>query len=530
MTIDPGLTARLRRQLARGELVLFTGAGFSYAAVSISGEPIPSVWALKQELWRLAFPADPTVDNRSQLGDIFELAVSRAKNNTRNVLQRLLSVDAAKSPKRFENWFSLPWFRHYTLNIDDLDEAMSGHYNFPRQLHSISAHMDPLFVQSGLLIVHLNGRLQDYPNVTFSIRQYGQRANQPDAWYQTLVTDLLNRPVLFIGTELEELGLWQYMELRRQRSASEVEMRPASYLVSPSLPTARAGLLKRFNINWVQATEEEFFQDVLADATAEAELGHAELRRRSQPTTPSSSLHPLAELRLQPAIDNLSVFLIGRTPTWADIQTGFAVERWFERRLLTDVTNSRYDIVLLTGTAACGKSTTAMRLALALEADGRKTYVLDTTEGSWSVGAVLQAVRQAKPDVLLIDDIDIFGATTPRLLRELSKLPGHPLVIASIRSSRLQGLDLIEEIADMDVLERTVPSLHDQDIDALIDALTRANRLGQLAGKTHEERRIVFTSQAGRQLLVAMYYSTSGERLQDRVFSECEDLAGSTLG
>jgi Mrp family chromosome partitioning ATPase len=304
----------------------------------------------------------------------------------------------------------------------------------------------------------------------------------PDPWYQTLITDLLNRPILFIGTELEELGLWQYMELRRQRSATDVEMRPASYLVSPSLPAARVGLLKRFNINWIPATEEEIFTEVLADASSEAEMGHAALRQRYQPTTASSALHPLAELRLRPAPDDLSIFLIGRTPTWADIQEGFAIERWFERSLLADVLNANYEIVLLTGTAASGKSTTAMRLVLALEAEGRKTYVLETSEGTWNVGAVLQAIRGVQPEVLLIDDVDVFGTATPRLLREVCSLPGHPLVIAAIRSSRLQGLDVLEEIADMSVLERTVPSLHDRDIDALIDALTRAKRLGQLAG------------------------------------------------
>jgi Mrp family chromosome partitioning ATPase len=528
MAIDSGLTSRLRRQLARGELVLFTGAGFSYTAVSISGQPVPSVSTLRLELWRLAFPSDPVIDDRSTLGDIFELACARARNSTRDLLHDLLSIDAAKSPERFGAWFSLPWFRHYTLNIDDLDEATAAHFSLPRPLHSLAAQTDPLFMQPGLLSIHLNGRFRDYPDITFSLRQYGQRASQPDPWYQSLVTDLLNRPVLFIGTELDELGLWQYIELRRQRSANEVEMRPASYLVSPSIPIARAGLLKRFNVNWIEATEEDFFNVVLADATAEAEIGLAELRRRTQHTTPSAALHPLAELRLQPAVDELSVFLIGRTPTWADIQDGFAVERWFEQGLLTDVLNAKYDIVLLTGTAACGKSTTAMRLALALEAGGRKTYVLDTTEGSWNVGAVSQAVRQAQPDVLLIDDVDIFGSATPRLLRELSALPSHPLVLAAIRSSRLQGLDLIEEIADMNVLERTVPSLHDQDIDALIEALTRANRLGKLAGQSPAQRRQVFSSQAGRQLVVAMYYATSGEKLQDRVFSECEDLTGSS--
>jgi Mrp family chromosome partitioning ATPase len=530
MAIDSGLASRLKRQLASGNLVLFTGAGFSYAAVSVSGRPVPSVKVLKDELWRLAFPNDHVVDPQSQLGDTFELAVSRNRNNTRDLLYSLLKVDAVNTPARFQTWFSLPWYRHYTLNIDDLDEAIAGHYNLPRSLHAISANNDPLSDQQGLLSVHLNGCIRDYPSVTFSIRQYGQRASQPDAWYQALITDLLNHPILFIGTELEELGLWQYMELRRQRLAMEVEMRPASYLVSPSLPMARAGLLKRFNINWIQATEEQIFAEVLADASSEAERGHAELRRRYQQITASSALHPLAKLRLRPAPDDLSLFLMGRTPVWDDIQHGFAVERWFERGLLADIRGANYDVVLLTGTAASGKSTTAMRLALALEAEDRKTYVLETLYGSWNVGSVLNAIRMVQPEVLLIDDVDVFGVATPRLLREISRLPGRPLVIAAMRSSRLQGLDITEEIADMSVLTRTVPGLHDEDIDALIDALARANLLGRLTSQTHAQRRHVFSSQAeaGRQLLVAMYYATSGEKLQDRVYSECEDLSGTS--
>lgn len=44
----------------------------------------------------------------------------------------------------------------------------------------------------------------------------------------------------------------------------------------------------------------------------------------------------------------------------------------------------------------------------------------------------------------------------------------------------------------------------------------------------HAERQRVFREQCGRQLLVGMYMATSGELLQDKVRSECEDLSGAT--
>jgi hypothetical protein len=528
MAIDSGLVARLRRQLARGQLILFTGAGFSCQAFARSGRTIPTAEELKRALWRLAFPSNQVVDERSELGDIFELAVARAHNATKELLFDLLKADVEHSPDRFKAWFSLPWYRHYTLNIDDLDEALAVHYDLPRSLHAISGPSDPLIPYPGLLSVHLNGRLRDFPQVTFSVRQYGQRASQPDAWYQTLVADLLTYPVVFIGTVLDEPGLWQYIELRRQRAASQVEMRPPSYLVTPSLPEARAALLKRFNIDWIEATEESIFRDVFRDATVEAERGHSQLRSRYEGCGNSPVLAPLAQLRQSDTHEDLGLFLQGRTPVWADIQNGFAIERSFEQPLLANVLEGNHSIVVLTGTAASGKSTTSMRLALALEAAGKSVYVLNASECTWNVGATIEAVRRVRPDALLIDDVDSFGSAAGRLLRELAELPNRPLALVAIRSSRLQSLDLTEELDGLTVLEMTVPHLHDDDIDALIETLNKANRLGRLAGQSEKQRRRVFREQAGRQLLVAMYYATSGERLQDRVYSECEDLSGSS--
>jgi hypothetical protein len=529
VTVDSGLVARLRRQLSQGELILFTGAGFSLAAVARSGTTVPSVKELKRGFWHIAFPSAPEVDPNSSLGDLFDLALSRGKNSMRDLLSQGLTIDPTSSPVRFKDWFSLPWYRHYTLNIDDLDEAIAAHYDLPRPLIAISGNIDSFVTHPGLLSVHLNGRLKDFPEITFSARQYGQRASRPDGWYQTLVADLLNHPVLFIGTTLDEPGLWQYIELRRQRTPSEVEMRPASYLVSPEIPAAKAALLKQYNINWIEAREDEFFATALANVPAESELGHAKLSQRYQISAPGLSLKPVAELRKAPAIDDLGVFLLGREPTWADLQGGFAIERSFDKQLLNEVLTGNHQLVMLTGTAASGKSTTAMRLTLALEAESRKAYAFNAIESdSLNIASLVNRVRCSDVEVVLIDNLDLFGARTARLVHELAGLQKAPLVIGVIRSSRMQALDLSAEIGDLRALEKTVPNLHDEDIDLLINALTGANRLGRLSGKSKKECRQVFRHQAGRQLLVAMYYATSGEKLQDRVHSECADLGGAS--
>jgi len=46
----------------RGEVILFTGAGFSFGAKDHSGRPIPSVLLsvsdLKKEIWDLLYPGE----------------------------------------------------------------------------------------------------------------------------------------------------------------------------------------------------------------------------------------------------------------------------------------------------------------------------------------------------------------------------------------------------------------------------------------------------------------------------------------
>lgn len=529
MPVDAALAKRFKRQLAQGQVVLFTGAGFSYDAVNSDGARVPQVKELKSELSRLAFPANPQVGDDSTLADLFDVAVNKAEGAVRELFQARLRVDAKASPSRFRGWFSMPWRRHYTLNIDNLDEAIAGAYHLPRAVDSISALNHAPIQSSNLLSVHLNGRLADFPNVTFSVRQYGRRLGAPDPWYEMLVTELLSNPVLFVGTALDEPGLWQHLELRQQRNEGDVELRPPSYLVSPYLSRARESLLRRFNVSWIEATEAEFYEAVLASADAEAEAGHAELKRRNLVLGAAQSLHRLQDVLDSPGIQDRHLYLMGRQPEWADIgPKGDAVTRGFERDLAHSARRKGLQLLLLTGTAASGKSTTAMRLAQGFHADGRRVYVYDTVHGSLSASQVLGAVRGAKPDVLLIDDADIFGQATGRLLRDLSALPFRPLVIAVMRNSRLQGLAMEDELAGLDVDEHAVPHLVDDDIDLLIGALSRVGKLGRMTGMSQEQRRRVFREQAGRQLLVAMYYATSGENLEDKVRSECEDLQGAS--
>lgn len=512
----------LANQLSTGEVILFTGAGFSMAAQSLAGAAVPSATKLRDLLWPIAFPGEP-IDPQSALGDTYDCAVQNAGKQVLVLLTQHLRIDVKAVPDVYKIWFSAPWTRIYTLNVDDLDEAVGRAFTLPRRVSCVSALVDGLPADSfDLLCVHLNGRVSDYPEMTFSQRQYGERTARPDPWYHFLVADLSGHPIVFVGTNLDEPPLWQHIELRRGRQRGSKELRPRSYLVTPALSVARRNVLERFNIRWIPMTQEEFAEQVLLTLKEPRERGLRTIdeRRRRRITTVLQSVGDLRNQRAEVPGD----FLLGRQPAWSDIVDGIAVERSFEPDLKNEIVTKNFQVALLTGTAGSGKSATVMRLALNLHSDGKSVLWLDP-HTDLPFGAIRKKISDAEADVIIIDDADAFGSSIGPLLAALAEDNPEQLIVAVMRTTRSEALDVISYLKGLRALEFSIPHLTDGDIGLLIHALERANRLGKLRGKSAAEQFEIFRTKAGRQLIVAMIEATSGENFDERIASECKELS-----
>jgi hypothetical protein len=503
-------------------VILFVGAGFSRSAFSRSGKPLPGVAELREALWEVAFP-DVAFDG-SDLDDVYESAVMQAGRSTAELMRDRLTVDVTSLPDEYRIWLSFPWYRAYSLNIDNLEVAASRKFDLPRGVRSVSALRDALpAVEGELLWIHLNGDLEDLPEVTFSQRQYGERQATWDAWYSNLVREMQHHPVLFVGTSLDEPPLWQYVEARGRR-AGRRELRPGSYLVTKELRLARRTALRQYNVDFVPGTADDFCRDLLVSLEDASERGRRSLAQGpGQVLGASAAVNDLAAL-MSDSADDEREFLLGREPRWSDLISGFAVERAFDTTLADDVRTSGSRIVILTGTAGSGKSSSAMRYVLGLQAEGQRVAVIDIlTEAR--LPQIRAAVQVASPDVVYVDDVGRFGSSAWGLLEDLADGNDHLVVVGCLRSTAYQRLEMpIRVEADERAIQRTIPPLEDGDIDALINALHRANRLGTLRGRSHDERREAFARSAGRQLLVAMIEATSGLRFDEKIDSECRQL------
>jgi hypothetical protein len=427
----------IQSQFERARPILFTGAGFSLGARNISGEVLPLASALRTMLWGLCFPGT-TVEDGSSLQDLYEHALRRNRTKLGELLTRQLTTDPGSVPDWYRTILSMPWQRCYTLNVDDLEQAVSSRFDLPRRPVSISATDDnnraaprALDRTGELEFVHLNGTVQDIPDrITFSTTQYAERLARPEAWYLRFASDLLTSPVIFIGTRLDESPLWQHLTLRLSRGGPELrELRHRSYLVTPALDRARLALLAEFNVEHIPMGAEDFVAQILAPMEAAARRGLEYLTSEARVHAEQPRLREVSELAINPSEHN--EFLLGSEPIWADLQANRAISRECDAIIWDTVSSamkrdSVRGLLVITGTAGSGKSASLMRICLRLAADGVHVGWIDrqTDLAPRQIRAAMRAPNP--PQVLAIDDVDMYGSESAAWTETWSVgTPGH---------------------------------------------------------------------------------------------------------
>lgn len=257
--LGPALVRELIDVVYSGDAVLFTGAGFSIGARDTAGRSLPDSEMMRHELWQLVFGDEPADD--STLADLYDVALARAPDALGDYLAHRLHVGNIAESRHHASWLALPWRRIYTLNVDDLEAAVQREVALPRRLRTVSALADGDAVRSdddddAIEVVHLNGVAGDGARrLTFSTLQYAARLCGRDRAYAALAQDLERWPFVFAGTTLDEVVLWQHVELQRRASRLRAPRRP-SYLVARTLSRARRLLLEDLGLTWLPTTIE----------------------------------------------------------------------------------------------------------------------------------------------------------------------------------------------------------------------------------------------------------------------------------
>lgn len=540
--IETGDFEYLARQLEEARVVLFMGAGFSCGAVDIEGRALPLGSEVADELWQLCFPNEPR-DSSSTLQDLFEIALSKNRTALAEYLSRRFAVDQASLPDHFRLWLSMPWWRAYTLNIDDLELAARRKFPLPREIRSVSspAEAQGLFdapsTAGHLQVVHLNGVAKAGPGcVTFGTSQYARRIGGSDPFYPLFVAELVSHPCVFVGTILDESPLWQHIELRGLHGPRQNrELRRKSFLITTSISRAREQLLREYNVYLIRARAKEFADEVLVKLESPARIGLTHLRALASTSGLVSQGIPLVAHLAADEPREKSLYLLGDEPRWSDIVEGRAIERESDKQINEAASRAlsvavdqevagMQRVLLLSGTAGSGKSTAMMRLALRLTATGVEAGWVDEQVDA-SPRALQSFGAEAKLPVLFIDNAERYGGELASIVHSLVRPPQIRLLVLAMRATQVEKLLSGPRLANVSVMEIPIPPLADPDIDRLLDVLAGSNLLGRLRGMSRDEQRKALKEKADRQLLVAMIEATSGRRFEEKVFDEWLELS-----
>ncbi len=487
-----GLIKVLTRAFSANNAYLVTGAGFSQGGLNVDGEPIPSTWRLTA-LFHATYSTGKLSDGAS-LGDVFDLARLRDSDAIDAIIKRKLHVPPhSEVPANLMHYLELPWSRIYTFNLDNLVEAAAQRAGI--EIGSASALRGA--PSPGVRYVHVNGDLDDGVNATFSDRQYAHRLAQRDPWLMTMGAELLSGIVVYVGTTLNEMHMWSAIEARRLDNVGALDPRPVSFLVTPSIDETRREMLAYSQVEWLEMNASQFAEQVLAPVAA----------RRPTPRRAISDGVITWWRPIEPDSDGEQSdlrYLLGQQPTWSDVQQ-LAVARAFETEVL-DWSEGRS--VVITGTPGSGKTTTAMKAALALRAEGEVVRFVDVEDVDSYKSILDQVVRTADPYCLIVDNAELLGPWTPLIANEFfQKQEAGRLVIASPRN-RIAALRLDDFREKPRVIQ--VPLLEPSDVSGLVTMLGRFDLLGELETKPRFEQERELAARSGRELLVAMIRATRG--------------------
>jgi tetratricopeptide (TPR) repeat protein len=523
----------LLRHLGRANLVLFLGAGFSSGATNRLGQAIPVGSELAKAIWRF-LEYDGDYDD-TPLDELYEAALLSGKPHPtiRNFLEQHLLT--RQIPDFYELLPSAFWFRIYTTNVDDLVERV--YVNTNGRLEILAFPQDDVTERDQSLaqiqLVHLNGRLPCSPNeITFSPRQYARAGIRPQPLYDLFVRDFATRPVIFIGTRLNEPLFWHALESRQERGPGIGEHRPQSFLIAPKISPAKRDQLARFNVVPIEDSAEMFLRWL--DSVRPQLPTRLEALQRSAPDIATiigvAMPNAVKERELRDFANSFgivpgsprtgssrSVYLLGAAPRWEDLFDDRDAPRTLtpEIRALLDAEMAaeepRLKIAAVLGSAGSGKSTILRRVGLQQSQAGRAVYV--TNSESLPSPDVIRRVLDALPDrvILLFDNAEVVLPLLPEVVRELVRCSKPPVLLIASRTNDFDRLWGRFAQTNTEVIEFHVPHLKRAEIDSIISILDREGLLGELRGLTNAERVKVFEDRAQKQILVAMREATTSK-------------------
>lgn len=523
---DPEVEAAFLGHLESGRMIAVLGDNFAgpVACQSDLHKVIPAVDEMPPQLFRLAFGEAPPTETKLQPQELLEAALDRDRDGTLAYLEQALTPANQADLARVARVIDAPWSRVYDLSVA-LTSRLTVTRSPPRNAEVVIIDGSQEFAadrDAPLQLVHLRGTVESRDEKGRPIFQLDHTADAHAKsaytwWSRQVAVDVTSSPVIFIGSSISQL--WPYIAMRQVRPGAPLS--PA-YVVCGEMPRDIELRLQAMRVSLVSPSAEVFASKFLRRHQEAAVQGRRKREARWKADHMTTGVRLVSQLRAEAPRGKGSEYLRGFEPTWGDIRDGLSVSLALENRILEAAT-ARGDAskpLIITGRAGTGKTSTLMRLALQLDADGL-TVGWISRGVSDPIQDLVAAASSLECDVVLVDDADAFGLRSGRFLGDLSA-DGKRQVVAAMRTPRYEAV--IDPAFGHTKLPHDIV-LSNSEIWDLLNLLDKLGLLGDLRRlKTRSERFEKFKSRSDSELLIGLYEVTSGRPFTERLRDEFGQL------
>ncbi|MFI5955770.1 hypothetical protein [Cryptosporangium sp. NPDC051539] len=504
-----------RRDLSTGRMVLIVASGLAQYSVSENGLPL-----MEPDEYRAHLLSSMDVPESGSPPPLHEVMI-RAKRHFTSRRADLLEplTEAADSRNHIAHlMLKGPWARIYDFTGTNI------FFNALRQevgledTVSVTDARDSFRTPEAdrLEVIAMNG----FPGSAGSVDFVPPSELANDArtsWFNQLSTDVLLRPILIVATDLASETLWTCLRLVNDPNTGSTLDYP-QYLVAAGGREAEVWRLNGFPVQHLQENISEFSKSFLKSNQESVSQGLKNIARRRTRLIQGTGLQLVKHL-IDQAEAGTSDLLRGYEPTWGDVRDDVAVRLSSVVRIQQHVeAPGKAPVVIVAGRAGSGKSTTLMRLAAEMNTQGKSVGWVDR-DASQKSKEIIRLAEEMDLDAVMIDDVEMFGARAPVILRQLNR-SGRTIVVGTVRSVRA---DVVDAVSGATRINQDEP-LSDHDIESLLGALERNRLLGKLRRHLPPERVAEFRKLSDRDLLAGMVEVVSGMRFEEKIRSEYVQL------
>lgn len=452
---------------------------------------------------------------------LFELvAQAQTRRDARALFKKLLTSPSERVATDVQQMLNAPWASLLSLSPCDVVRSTARLAPNAEVYEYVDTGRDPYFQRRGRERLMLDAAVTPWVIEGKSNALENSQSRQSAADWEHFTKTMLSRtPVTFLCDDPTTLQLWSWVSARALRPK---DYRPDCFIVSPFLPPAMQAQLELLDVRWIPMRVSEFVHD----AMGATDLGRRRARNRPDGglgTRSGDVVLGVGEL-VRTAAGGSRQFLRGSTPTWGDVVGNFAVPTLSPiDQVFNEVATTTARILLVTGTAGCGRTTTLMQVACRLQVENKVGWIDRNINVEPS--RILDQIRREAYDIVLIDDVDVFGSGIEALLRDIQSGDRAPrLVIASARSIRAS---LVPPM--MGLVTLPLKNLGIQDVHSLCDKIQEFNLVSDRRTTRSDLYQLLATGlnpESGDtgQLLVGMIQATSGMEFFRKVESECDQL------